>query len=276
MSETSRIGSDEPALIRQQYKNKDNLQVRIDTHKKYSQPKHDFIGFILDQIEWTSRETVIDVGCGAGVYVEGAMERGRIYFPCDLSLGMLQGLTPPGLPRVNLDAQQLPFANDSADVILANHMLYHVPDQDAAVSEIKRVLRPGGFLLAATNSNLNMSEITDLRVAIGQKLGLPSESPRIRPGLTFTLEEGDILLKRHFKSVTRVDQPAALVFPNSQPVVDYISSSRSYYQELIPDNIQWEAVEAMIHEEVNGRIAQYGEFRVNKLTGVFVCQKEPI
>jgi SAM-dependent methyltransferase len=229
---------------------------------------------MLDQISWSGNETVIDVGCGAGVYVAGATLRSRLYIAGDLSLGMLRSLTTPGLPRVNLDAQQLPFASQSADVILANHMLYHVPDQDAAVSEIKRVLKPGGFLLAATNSKTNMQEMTVLRVAIGQHFGIQADSELLQPALSFTLESGHQLLGRHFSSVSRHDQPSALVFPTSQPVVDYINSSRSYYQSQIPADFSWQEMEAIIHQTVNDRIAEKGEFRVSKLMGIFICQKE--
>jgi len=52
------------------------------------------------------------------------------------------------------DAQWLPFADASFDCILAMHMLYHVPDRDLAIAEMRRVLRPGGVLLALTNSHV--------------------------------------------------------------------------------------------------------------------------
>lgn len=270
--------TDERQYVRQQYKTKDNLQVRIQTHEKYTRPKIDFIAFILDHVNWTGRETVIDVGCGAGVYVEAGMNRcgatrGGAYYACDLSFGMLQGLSIPGLPRINLDAQQLPFADECADVVLANHMLYHVPDQDAAVREIHRVLRPGGYLLAATNSAANMKELSDLRPAVVRHFGISTDDFPLRPRLTFTLESGHQVLERHFPFVTRHDHHSALVFPDSQPVVDYINSSRNYYMGVLPEGIRWEDIEAAIRREVDGRIAEHGAFRVNKLTGVFVCQK---
>jgi SAM-dependent methyltransferase len=265
---------DEQEYVRQQYQTKDNLQVRIETHIKYTEPKVDFISFVLDQVPWTGRETVIDVGCGAGAYVEAARNRCRAYIAGDFSPGMLQGLSFPGLPRVNLDAQKLPFAGETADVIFANHMLYHVPDQDAAVREIKRVLRPGGYLLAATNSGRNMPELYDLRLAVFHHFGAAPEDLPTPPASTFTLEEGHELLERHFMSVSRRELANALVFPESQPVVDYINSSRNYYIGSLPENTRWEEVEGFIHREVNGRIAEQGAFRVSKLLGVFVCQKE--
>lgn len=264
---------DERTYLAKQYKSKDNLQVRIETHEKYTEPKVDFIFFVLDQLSWTGQEQVIDVGCGAGSYVEPANQRCGAYFACDLSFGMLQGLPSAGLSRVNLDAQQLPFASNTADVVLANHMLYHVPDQHTAVAEIYRVLKPGGYLLAATNSADNMPELTEIRLAIIEKFAL--SLPKLSGSrLSFNLENGAEVLERHFNSVVRKDLDSALVFRTSQPVVDYINTSRDYYMGIMPDGVQWEAVEEAIHEAVKSRIAQAGTFRVQKLTGVFVCQKD--
>ena len=45
------------------------------------------------------------------------------------------------------EAAQLPFADGVFDVVMANHILYHVPDMESAIAEMKRVLKPGGHLL---------------------------------------------------------------------------------------------------------------------------------
>ncbi len=264
---------DESEYLRKQYKNQDNLQVRIQTHEKYTHPKIDFISFILNNVPWTGQETVIDVGCGAGAYVEQTRKRCHKYFVGDLSFGMLQGLPMADLSRVNIDAQQLPFADETADVILANHMLYHVPDQDAAVREIYRVLKPGGYLLAATNSGHNMPELTQLRMSMSQQFGFSIPQPT-ESRLSFTLENGNKLLERHFDSVIRQDLKNALVFPTAQPVLDYINTSPKYYMGDLLQGIRWETVEAAIRRAVNDHIAKEGTFRIQKLTGVFVCRKD--
>ena len=144
--------------VRRQYKTQENLNVRVRTHQLYGVPQVDFPGWVLDRIAWHGGETVVDVGCGSGLYVEPARDRAGHYGAGDLSPGMLRQLEQPGLDRVNLDACALPLADNSADVILANHMLYHVPDQGAALREFVRVLKPTGRLLAATNSSQNMAE----------------------------------------------------------------------------------------------------------------------
>jgi ubiquinone/menaquinone biosynthesis C-methylase UbiE len=262
--------------VREQYKTPDNLEIRVRTHELYSQPKLDLMEWVLDQIQWQGHEFVVDVGCGSGKYVAPARRRCRHYVAADLSLGMLTQLESPIPDRINLNAEQIPLTNNSADVVLANHMLYHVPDQDAAVAEIARVLRPGGRLLAATNSKHNMAELRALRSAVIQQLTSDVKEPdRYYPAvsLAFTLEDGGQLLSRHFAQVERHDLPGALVFPEPQPVIDYIGTIRGRLQQLLPWGITWKDLEELLHQELSQHIGKKGEFRVNKLTGVFVCTK---
>jgi ubiquinone/menaquinone biosynthesis C-methylase UbiE len=57
------------------------------------------------------------------------------------------------------DAQALPFATRSFDAIIANHMLYYMPNRPAVYAELCRVLKPSGRLYAATISRDNMREL---------------------------------------------------------------------------------------------------------------------
>lgn len=270
---TSARRSDDAALLRQQYENEDNLATRIRTHERYSVPQVDFTSWVLDRIRWRGDEAVLDAGCGAGVYVEATARRARRVVAGDLSRGMLLGLAEAAVPRVNLDVQQLPLAEETVDVVLANHMLYHVPDSDAAVREFARVLRPSGHLLAATNSAHSMAELEALATRAGSALGL-SDDLKVNATLSFTLENGASLLTPHFSHVARHDLPGALVFPEPQPVIEYLSSSRERYLNLLPAGVTWDDVTGALREVLAAHIAEHGDFRVNKLAGVFVCWNE--
>src|SRR5262249_57472416 len=68
----------------------------------------------------------------------------------------------PGSSFGVVDAQWLPFQDASLDALLANHMLYHVPDRARALREFARVLKPGASLLATTNGEAHMAEIPAL------------------------------------------------------------------------------------------------------------------
>lgn len=270
---TFRNRSDDEALVQQQYKSQDNLEVRIRTHERYSVPRVDFTSWVLNAIPWQGHEVVLDAGCGAGAYVEAVRQHTPHYLAGDLSLGMLRSLAQLSVPRINLDARRLPLGSKSVDVVLANHMLYHVPDRKAAVREFARVLRPGGRLLAATNSAHSMAELEQLGARAGAALGL-GDALEINRSLTFTLENGDALLTRHFSHVVRRDLPGALVFPEPQPIIDYLASTRERYVQLLPAGVTWENVVSALRKLLATHIGEQGEFRVNKKAGVFVCWNE--
>lgn len=67
-----------------------------------------------------------------------------------------------GLSFAAADAQALPFPDESFDVVLANFMLYHVPDRPRALAEIRRVLRSGRQFAAATVGRTHMGGMREL------------------------------------------------------------------------------------------------------------------
>jgi SAM-dependent methyltransferase len=155
-------------------------------------------------------------------------------------------------------------------VLLANHMIYHLPDKERAVSGFARILRPRGSLLAATNSASNMEEMRELVREAARRLRIVREVDPYAP-LSFTLENGAALLRRHFAHVERSDHPAALLFPEAQPVLDYLNTSQEFYLGLLPAEIGVEKAWEILRDLVDEHIAQDGVFRVGKLSGVFHC-----
>ena len=275
MNATTSRFTDKQHLTAKSYHTQDKLNIRIRTHERYTRPQLDFTGWILDKITWRGDETVIDIGCGSGVYIEPARRRCRHYIAGDLSLGMLRQIGPPAPDRLNLDAQQLPLVADVADVVLANHMLYHVPRKELALAEIARVLRPCGKLIAATNSSHNMAELLDLRRRAMARLGLPIDPALQRnpAAYEFSLENGRSWLEAHFKQVERHDLPSALVFPTPGPLLDYIGSSRDWYESFLPDAVTWDDLHREFKALLDDHFANHDTFHINKLSGVFICNQ---
>lgn len=257
--------------LKEQYAENTNLATRIRTHQQYTEPRLDYTAWILDQVSWHGDERVLDVGCGAGGYVAAVLDRTPHYVAGDLSFGMLRTISAPA--RVNLDAQRLPLSSGTFDVVLANHMIYHVPDQEWAVAEFARVLRPGGALIAATNSAHNMQELRDLvrRAADHLRVARPINP---YPALSFTVENGAELLRHHFERVELQKLVSALVFPAAQPVLDYLATSPAFYLGLLPEEMEAGRAWQILRELLEEQIAQDGAFRVNKLSGVFTCWNE--
>ena len=274
MSGSARTFTDKNHLTTQSYKTEDKLNVRILTHQLYTQPQVNFVQWLVEQIEWRGDETAVDIGCGSGNYVAAIQARCRTYIAGDLSFGMVASLSQPGLRRLNLDAQQIPLAANSVDIVLANHMLYHVPDKEAALRQIKRILRPNGRFVAATNSSHTMAELIQLRQQALRQLGVPIDPVLEKSPVSdlFSLENGRALLETHFGHVERRDLAGALVFPNPQPVLDYLASTRDWLETFLPHPTAWDDLYQQFQTLLAAHFARHDTFRVNKLGGVFICR----
>ncbi len=169
------------------------------------EPAFDLIPWVVELagIGGGDERAVLDVGCGNGRYEQALVAAGHVgtRTAVDLSAGMLCDVTDATL--VQGDVQTLPFARDVFDVVLAPHMLYHVPDVAAAARSMRRVLRPDGVMVAVTNSRENLGELRALVEAAaggGWKMIRPSDQH-------FSVETGTAPLARGFASVERVDCP---------------------------------------------------------------------
>jgi len=90
---------------------------------------------------------VLEVGCGTGLILSRIREFASESKGIDLSPGMLEHARARGLDVQEADCTQLPFGDGEFDVACSFKVLAHVPDLDAALAEMARVVRPGGHLV---------------------------------------------------------------------------------------------------------------------------------
>ena len=109
-----------------------------------------------------SRKVLVDMSCATGLFTRRFAEEGKYsrVLGCDYSDSMLQEAkrrinqqwttAPTRLDLIRLDVGQIPMQNNSVDALHAGAAMHCWPDLPAAVSEIHRVLRPGGRYFATT------------------------------------------------------------------------------------------------------------------------------
>lgn len=110
-----------------------------------------------ETLELRRGERLLDLGCGAGRHTFEALGRGADVVAVDLDDAVLKDVSSfgraviaeangdPRLACINADALRLPFATGSFDRVIASEVLEHIPSDVAAMSELVRVLRPGGI-----------------------------------------------------------------------------------------------------------------------------------
>jgi ubiquinone/menaquinone biosynthesis C-methylase UbiE len=258
--------SDARSILQNQYKDASRLDARIQLHAKYSTNTQGLHAWVFEHLHLPAACHVLEVGCGSGqlwLVNQQRLPAGWHITLADLSAGMLttahHQLSPSGhaFRFVVHDAQALPFVDRSFDVIVANHMLYHVPNRPAAYAEFCRVLKPNGQLYAATISRDNMRELEALVASQSGDAGNALSDRRRRTG--FNLEHGAAELSQWFTSVTMHRYADALVVPEAESLVAYVKSTG----RLTEDEL------TRFQGHVEDLIQQYGPIRISKDVGMF-------
>ncbi len=265
-------------IVRRHYATDEHLRIRQETHARYTVPDRSFVDWVLDRVEWRGDEAVLDVGCGTGLYYDKLIEQqpNIRYVGMDLIDVMLRGHAghDTGKGLLQGDAQQLPFATASFDVVMANHMLYHVDNVEIAVAELARVLRPNGVLIVAANSINTMPEMQVLMrraiVLLTRGGAAQVRAPEL-PSDRFALENGTRLLSRYFYAVVRHDLPSALVFPEVEPAMAYLESTRDLREASLPADVVWDDVMMIMRQQINQLVKHLGELVISKQAGVLIA-----
>ena len=120
---------------------------------------------------------------------------------------------------------EIPYEAHSFDAVIANMMLYHVPDIDRALAQSRRVLKPDGWFACAMNGEHGMGSFLAEVFADFDAAG------KIQAVTTrFSLENGAQKLSRHFHSVRMLGRDDALDVTDAEDLVDYVLSLASMAQ----------------------------------------------
>ena len=139
---------DEQEYLAEQYKNGSNLDARMRLHRNFSTNEYGWHRWVFDQFSLPERCRILELGCGIGeLWVENMtrIPEGWEIILTDFSAGMLKQAEERLSPHrhfqfevVDAQATPLPFESGSFDAVIANHMLYHLSDRRAALSDSTR------------------------------------------------------------------------------------------------------------------------------------------
>jgi ubiquinone/menaquinone biosynthesis C-methylase UbiE len=264
--------------VERQYRDASNLNARVALQARFSTNSYGWQRWVFDKLELPPEAQVLELGCGPGLLWRGNLDRvpeGWSVALTDASPGMLAeaeshlGEDSRFTFRV-VDAREIPFEDGSFDAVVANNMLYHVPDLPRALSEVARVLGPGGTMYATTVGRDHLLEMSPFLAVLDPSH--PPDEP-IWYYLPFNLENGAEQLSLLFSEVSLLPYEDALVISEAKPLVDYLLSTPS--AQAAADR----SAEAAFRERVSAlrttlerELASRGGIRISKHTGMFVAR----
>ncbi len=260
--------SDQTYLLNDQYKDASKLDARVQLHLLYSTNKYGWHQWCFDQYALPAQASVLELGCGPAHLWKSNLDRlparWRVTLS-DFSAGMLEqaqhnlGEHAATFRFEVVDAQAIPFEANTFDAVIANHMLYHVPDRLQALAEMRRVLKPGGKVYLATNGHTHLQELDDLphRFNPEADFGWMQTSPQF-----FSLDTGGGEVAQFFTDVHIVRYEDALDVTEAEPLVNYLLSM------MTTGGVQNRRDE--LQQFIERELTERGVIHISKDSGMFI------
>ena len=261
---------DDSRFVDAQYRTSDKLADRIQLYRfgKAAVPWH---RWIFSRIGIRPDMRVLEIGCGNGELWSKNFDDLPVNVEIlltDQSDGMISSareiLGRDTRFRFQVCAvEDLDLPPASFNIILANHMLYHVPDIPTAIAKVFELVAPDGTFIASTNGVAHLSELKSMLLELGEEYRFPQEDP------TFTLENGASFLSEKFPDIDRIDYTNDIDVPVVDPVVRFV---RSIFDGTIYPSIEPRMDDFL--EIVERRLRDGNGFvRITSRTGMFACRR---
>lgn len=215
----------------EQYRTAARLRTRTHLYDRFGTNPIGWHRWVFDRLTELAGDTarVLELGGGDGaLWLRNAdrLPPGWRVTLTDLSEGMVEEakrrLTPMAdrVKVLTADAQDIPFHDGEFDVVIANNMLYHVPDIPKALGEMHRVMQPGGLVCLSTMSLGHLKEMEELAAAFDPGLKVLDRTVE-----RFHLGNGETLLAPWFKDLRMDMYEDRLVADEWEPLAQYMLST---------------------------------------------------
>lgn len=264
--------------IIKQYLESCNLEKRINIHS-YSTSNVNWYQWAFEALKLKEGMCILDVGCGNAMLWIVMRES----LPCNLKITLLdssEGMLNSARENINrynelFKEKGIVFSymvKNAVDIngdmkfdrIIANHMLYHVPNnmRPRMIKNLSEMLYEKGMFFASTIGRTHLRELYSLLKDFDEKIEIPYWASR-----EFELENGGKQLEVYFDEVNMLEQENDLLIPDSHVVVEYVKSLPGNINEIIVKR------EAEFKRYLEERISEEEPLFIHKSTGAFICYK---
>jgi len=256
-----------------------DLLARIDIHKKYG--SRDIDQWMLHLISPQKGSIILDVGCGSGkqcFLFYKALEGDAEITGGDVNPELLDKARQENakignrIKLIDLNFnQRFPLNDNQYDLVTSCFAIYYSEDIPFTISEMHRVIRPGGRLFTTGPMTENKRLFYDIIFEATQKPIPPMPGSSRYSSLIYKA------IQEQFSKVEVHIFENPLVFENVEPFLAYtrasLSEDRRLWKTLFEDTGGFEQVMQQIEKVATQRISQEGKLVMTKVVGGFIATK---
>lgn len=255
--------------LKMQYQNSSNISARIQLHNEFAQNKQGWFPWIFEQCHFKPGDMVLELGCGdASLWLQNKekIPKSISITLSDVSDGMLRDVRRTigeHDGRFNyevMDAHHINAQDNVFDVVIANHVLFYCYDLPKVISEIRRVLKPGGTFVCSTYGSQHMIEISQLVQDFDDRIVLSAD----KLYEVFGRENGKAQLEAAFAEVQWLQYEDALEVTKPEPLIAYVLSCHGNQNRYIVD--KYKEFRTFVKKKTDKG------FHITKDAGIFVCR----
>jgi SAM-dependent methyltransferase len=257
--------------VREDFADPAGLDIRRRLYR-HEHPPVDVTG-LVDAAVGDCAGPVVEIGCGPGVLLPRLRVRTGWAVGLDLSSDMLRAARDKGEHvLVQADAAALPLVAGCAAAVVAVHVLYLVPDPRCALTEMARVVRPGGVMVVTTTGTDDKPLVWEVLEDACAGL-LPAAEVRTRdvhrrwdiPAAVSGMERlGFHVVVHYLRAEIRLDDP--------RPLRDYIGSLQPLFASALPDD-RWAVTMRRVDAALDRRIRAEGHLTTPTHVGIVVGRR---
>ncbi|MBN2440861.1 MAG: methyltransferase domain-containing protein [Spirochaetales bacterium] len=267
----------EEILKNEQYKNSKNFDARILIHSKYGTNKTPWPIWLFHLYNFKNNAKIIEFGCGNGLIWKVNSFRINPHWNIilsDFSQGMIESAKQfigpvAGITYQIIDLSEYRVNDVTYTNVIANHMLYHLHNREAAIEKIYRMLEIDGEFYCSTIGMENMKEMKQL---IAEYTGNENYLQVLGDiSNRFSLENGEEQISTYFKNVKKIEFEDALEITDSADLVNYVFSCNNLKPGII---VLPEEQREDFKKFIDKKMLETGKIHITKSSGTFIAKKE--
>lgn len=257
--------------LKNQYQNASNISARINLHSLYSKNQQGWFQWIFVNMQIQNGMKILEIGCGDGTLwlqnVSKVPQNIKIILS-DISEGMMRDARRAiGTEDIRFkfrifDCHNIPFENETFDLVIANHVLFYCNDIPKVCEEVKRILKKNGRFICSTYGSNHMKEVNRLVQDFDKRIILSAEQLNEK----FGLENGGEILQKYFPKYDWKLYEDYLIVSEPEPLISYVLSCHGNQGQYILD--RYKEFQSFVRKKTKGG------FRISKEAGIFICKKE--